>query len=205
LAFNERIVMRGPKRQGGAALVEFAIVFVIYTALVFAIIEFAMATFNWSRMVQATQAGARYAITNDPACDVFGYRDEAFIPDCDSGAALDDFCTAGDEVHREISSSECSAGTNDSGCKIVEKMQHYSPYVLTGGSTVTVRYTCTDAGDPKLSRRSIPLVTVSADNVPYHFMMPGLLNIDATVTMPSFETTHVGEDLFTNTPIPTAP
>lgn len=191
--------MKSSKQQGGAALVEFAIVFLIYTALVFAIIEFAMATFNWSRMVQATQAGARYAITNDTACDVFDYRDEAFIPNCDNGS-LDDFCTAGEEVQREISSSECSAGTNDSGCKIVEEMQRYSPYVLTGDSTVTVRYTCTETGDPDISLRSIPLVTVRADNVPYHFMMPGLLNIDATVIMPSFETTRVGEDLHSYTP-----
>ena len=191
--------MKSPKRQGGAALVEFAIVFIIYTALVFAIIEFAMATFNWSRMVQATQAGARYAITNDPACDIFGYRDE--ITGCDDGS-LEDFCTAGQHVQREISSSECSAETNDSGCKIVEEMQRYSPYVLTGDSTVTVRYTCTETGNPDLSLRSIPLVTVSADNVPYHFMMPGLLKIDATVTMPSFETTRIGEDLHTYTPPP---
>ena len=202
MAFNDRIVMKSSKQQSGATLVEFTIVFLIFTALVFAIIEFAMATFNWSRMVQATHAGARYAITNDPACDVFDYRDEAFIPNCDNGS-LENFCTAGEEVEREISSSDCSAGTDDSGCKIVEEMQLYSPYVLTGDSTVTVSYTCTDTGDPDLSLRSIPLVTVSSDNVTYHFMMPGLLNIDATVTMPSFETTRIGEDLHTY--IPPAP
>lgn len=201
MAFNEHIVMKRAKRQGGAALVEFSIVFILYTVLVFGIIEFAMATFNWSRMVQATHAGARYAITSDPACDIFQDRDDTDrnIPNCTDGVLSEPPCTTGAAVSRTITT--CSDPT-DSGCKIVDEMRRYSPYVLTGGSSVTVTYTCSDAGDEELLLRPIPLVTVSIDNLPYHFMMPGLLNIDATVTMPSFETTRVGEDLYTYIPTP---
>ena len=140
MAFNNHIVMKSSRQQGGTALVEFAIVLMVFCALVFAIIEFAMATFNWSRMVQATHAGARYAITNDPACDVFDYReDESYLPSCDDGS-LADTCTVGAHVQRKLDSSDCGAGENDAGCNIVREMQRYSPYVLTGDSTVTVKY-----------------------------------------------------------------
>ena len=197
---NNRIDVRSKYRQTGATLVEFTLTFLIFTTLVFAIIEFSMATFNWSRTVQATHAGARYAITGDPACDIFSYRDEAFIPNCDGGGVLDAACAPGDEVHRTITS--CTEGSTDSGCKIVEQMQRYSPYILSDGGSVTVSYTCTQTGDPDLPR-AVPIVTVSSDNVPYQFMMPGLFNIDASITMPSFSTTRIGEDLHTY--IPPAP
>ena len=130
----------------------------------------------------------------------FSYRDEVFIPNCDGGGVLNAACTPGDEVHRTITS--CTEGSTDSGCKIVEKMQRYSPYILSGGGSVTVSYTCTQTGDSKLPR-AVPIVTVSSDNVPYQFMMPGLFNIDASITMPSFSTTRIGEDLHTY--IPPAP
>lgn len=200
MAYKNPRTIKGNQKQSGAALVEFAFVFIIFTALLFAIIEFAVAIFNWSRMVQATHAGARYAITGDPACDVFGYRDEGFIPNCDdgsSGITLSASCSAGDYVVREITS--CPVGTDDSGCKIVERMQRYSPFILTGGSQVTVTYTCSTAGDPDLPRATT-IVTVSADGVPYNFMTPGLLGFESSVEMPAFETTRVGEDLFTYTP-----
>lgn len=158
-----------------------------------------MAIFNWSRVVQATHAGARYAITGDPACDIFAYRDEAFIPNCDGGATLDFQCDSGDEVHRTITS--CTEGSTDSGCKIVEHMQLFSPHILSDGGQVTVSYTCSTTGDQGLPRR-VPIVTVSSDNVPYQFLFPALLNIDASVTMPNFSTTRVGEDLYTYTPPP---
>ncbi len=197
MAYNTHINVKTKCHQTGAALVEFTLTFMIFTTLVFAIIEFSMATFNWSRVVQATHAGARYAITADPACDIFDYRDETFIPDCDEGGVLNILCTPGDEVYRTIDS--CAEGSTDSGCKIVEQMRLYSPYILSGGSSVTVSYTCTNTGDQDLPRRT-PLVKVGVDNVPYQFMMPGLFNIDASITMPSFETTRVGEDLHTYVP-----
>lgn len=179
------------QRQYGAALVEFAIVFLIFITLVFAIIEFTLAVFQWSRMVEATRAGARFAITNDPACDVFDNRPDISIA-C-SGGILPGAGT----VSRTL--SNCPANSTDPGCRIVAVMRSRSPLILSGGSTVTISYTHTETGDPQRPE-PVPLVTVSTDSVPYHFMLPGLFGIDATITMPGFQTTRVGEDLYTLRP-----
>lgn len=177
---------------------EFAFTFIIFLILVMGIIEFAMAIFNWSRMVEATRAGARYAITSDPACNI-GNRPD-ISQSCDGGAYLSPTCNPGgggvapDTATLTISS--CSDYSTPA-CKIVEQMQRYTPYILSGGSTVTISYTCSNTGDPAITN-PVPLVTVEADNVPYSFMLPNLLGIQASVTMPSFETTRIGEDLYTN-------
>jgi len=57
----------------GAAMVEMAIVISLFLVMVLGIIEFAMAFFDWSRTVEATRAGARYAIVHSPdskKCDL---------------------------------------------------------------------------------------------------------------------------------------
>ena len=55
-------------RQGGVAMVEFAIIMTVFFVLVFGILEFAVAMFDWNRVVEATRAGARAAIVDNPAC-----------------------------------------------------------------------------------------------------------------------------------------
>jgi len=180
--------------------VEFAFTFIVFLILVMGIIEFAMAIFNWSRMVEATRAGARYAITSDPACNI-GNRPD-ITQSCDGGAFLSTTCNPGsgstppDSASLTITSGMCTDYTTPA-CKIIEQMQRSSPYILSGGSTVTVTYSCSNTGDPAIPA-PVPLVTVQANNVPYLFMVPGLLGIQASVTMPSFETTRIGEDLYTS-------
>jgi len=197
LACNHHLTGKGRQRQTGAALVEFAFTFIIFLTVVLAIIEFAMAIFNWSRMVEATRAGARYAITNDPACNIGDYSG---IQECDNGKFLSTTCNPGnattDPDTASLTITSCSDYSTPA-CKIVEQMQRFSPYVLSGSSSVKVTYTCSNTGDPDVPK-NIPLVTVRVDNVPYHFMTPEILGIQATVTMPSFETTRVSEDLYTN-------
>jgi Flp pilus assembly protein TadG len=52
--------------EKGQALVEFAMVTLLFFTLVFGIIEFGRALWTWNTIVQATRAGARYAAVEIP-------------------------------------------------------------------------------------------------------------------------------------------
>lgn len=52
--------------QKGQTLVEFALVVMLFLTLLFGIIEFGRALWSWNTIVQATRAGARFAVTSDP-------------------------------------------------------------------------------------------------------------------------------------------
>lgn len=56
-------------RDRGQTLVEFAFVALLFLVLVFGIIEFGRALWTWNTIVQATRAGARYAVVEQPTTD----------------------------------------------------------------------------------------------------------------------------------------
>lgn len=202
-------------RQRGAALVEMAIVILVFLMLVFGILEFARAIFEWSRLVEATRSGVRYAIVNDPACNIFDETWESGDPqylkqDCTPGPLQ---CDGGNQTASMTIAGDCkiTQGSNqktDAACRIVAEnrfedgnlvevrgnMRRLQPLINAPGTDVTITYTCTDAGFAGNAQR-VPAVTVSVENVEFYFVASGLLGIDASVTMPSFETTRTGEDL----------
>jgi Flp pilus assembly protein TadG len=55
----------GPSRQRGAAVVEFALVAMIFFALLIGIFEFGRVMFTWNSAVEATRRGARLAVVCD--------------------------------------------------------------------------------------------------------------------------------------------
>jgi len=58
-------------RQIGQTLVEFALVVLIFLVVLFAILEFGRALWTYNTIVQATRAGARFAVVETPtATDV---------------------------------------------------------------------------------------------------------------------------------------
>jgi len=104
------------KRQRGAATVESAIIMVVFLMLVMGIIEFALLIFNASSLVEATRAGSRYLIVNEPL------------------VTLDDECTA-------AVSPDCGAGECDA---LLSRMQRfYSP--LTADN-LEITYRCSSTG-----------------------------------------------------------
>ncbi len=64
-------ILRSPrKRQNGAAVVEFALIAIVFFMLLIGIIEMGRVLFTWNAMVEATRYGARVAVvcgTNDAA------------------------------------------------------------------------------------------------------------------------------------------
>jgi Flp pilus assembly protein TadG len=59
---------RGPgaKQEKGQTLVEFAFVAILFFTVLFAIVEFGRALWTWNTIVQATRAGARFAVVETP-------------------------------------------------------------------------------------------------------------------------------------------
>jgi Flp pilus assembly protein TadG len=60
---------RTEKSEKGQTLVEFALVTLVFFILVFGITEFGRALWTWNTIVQATRAGARYAVVETPTSD----------------------------------------------------------------------------------------------------------------------------------------
>src|SRR5262245_15100300 len=54
------------KSEKGQTLLEFALVTLVFFVLVFGITEFGRALWTWNTIVQATRAGARYAVVETP-------------------------------------------------------------------------------------------------------------------------------------------
>ena len=171
--------MKRPHERG-AALVEMAIVLMIFLALVFAIIEFALLVFNISRVIESTRAGARYAIVNNVEAS------------CVSGVdALT--CPSATVV-------TCSELATDS--PILEEMQKIVEPGVIEASNGSISYACaTGAG---FDERPIPVmqVTVRVTGIEHHFTVPGLIGLgeELTITLPEQSTTRTSEDLYTYTP-----
>jgi len=72
----DRVVRRRGRGEDGAALVEFALVLVLVTLLLFGVIEFGMAYNDYIAVRQGTREGARLAVVDDvnnsPACKING-------------------------------------------------------------------------------------------------------------------------------------
>ena len=58
--------LAGKRRQRGQTLVEFALVALLFFVVLFGLIEFARALWTWNTIVQATRAGARFAVVETP-------------------------------------------------------------------------------------------------------------------------------------------
>lgn len=157
------------RRQNGAVMVEMALTLPIFILLVFAIIELALVIFNFTRAVEATRAGARYAIVNDPVTDL---------------SSLD--CSSVAEVVVTCDSGSCT--------ELLEKMT--ALYRQLDAANVEVRYGCSStgfSGNPNPVRE----VSVSISGQEYELILPGLIGFEPAITLPPFTSTRVSEDMYT--------
>lgn len=183
------------KQQKGAAMVEMAVVIMLFIVLVFGILEFAWMVFEWSKQVEATRAGARYAIVHTPACNIYDAESGPKAPPACTGGPLGDCATAG-----AVASINCG-GQSEGGCPgIVATMQSMMPRIT--GANVDVTYECAGTGYSE-AFRPIVNVTVEASEV-QHPLFFGWMIVGAgegeggTVTIPAFATTRLGEDLYSH-------
>jgi len=183
----------------GAAMVEMAISVSLFLLLVFAIIEFALAIFDWSRVVEATRSAARYAIVHDPAIELATEDQPCTNPD--GSLVLVD----GEPLSWSISGGvdfDCASGVP--GCDIVEHIRpllQVTQTINTEQAKLFVTYTCSKAGYAAHPITTwVYEVTVRSESFLHPFFVPTLLGLPAELTIPPFSTTRLGEDMQTMDP-----
>jgi len=167
-------------------MVEMAIVCVLFLSLIFASIEFSIALLRWGQAIEATRSGVRCAIVNDPVD-----QNLFTIPtlSCPGGPPLVANC----------------AGTSTNQNSIIDcaRLLPHMQRSLHGleSANVEVTYACSDAG--YVDRPSpLPLVTVAVVGLSHNLILPGLLGLNLTWTIPKYATTRLAEDLHTVTSDP---
>jgi len=171
----------------------------VFFVLILAIIEFSLVVYDASRLAEATRAAARYAIVNDPACDIFGKGTGVTCPD-------GPLTCPGDDI--SLSIQDCDAASTDPECKMVQLMDQMmlrsSDYsVLSGDGQVKITYACSPTGDPALPN-FVPVVTVEAIDVRHPMMFSSILGFYSTdgnsfgssITLPSFSTSRTGAAMY---------
>lgn len=164
-----------PRSHNGASMVEMALVIAIFLSLVFAVFEFALAVFYASRLSEATRAGARIAVVHNPS--LLGITE----------------LTCNDIESRDF--VQCAT---DTCAGIIQSMNKLVP---VDPANVYIRYQCATTGYTGQAgfsdaNKEIYSITVKLQGVQYPLIMPGILGLSPTITMPSFETTRLSEDLW---------
>lgn len=111
------------RQQNGAALVEAAIVMLVFLMLTLGTMELILVYFAWNRTSEAAREGVRWAVVNTPVSA------GGVLPDCPAAAVV----------------VSCAGGTCGS---LLTRMQTRYPLLQAGH--VSVRYACSNTGNPAL-------------------------------------------------------
>lgn len=189
------------KRSDGAAALEFALVSIPLLLITIGILEFAFALFQWNTAEKATQFGVRRAVVASPVAQGLNAYNGKTNGNEYGDEPMPDF--ANSTVVCNGATSQCSNGFTFVGSahgRIVSRMQDIFPRIQAGN--VVVEYTPIGLGFVGRCG-AVPSVTVRLQNMAYDFMViDALLNLvggpgAASLAMPAFTATMVGEDLNT--------
>ncbi len=189
----------------GISSVEFALVCLVFFLIVFGVIDFSRAMWEWNAAAKATHWGVRYAVVNDMvSIRLAGFRGTLVTPPLDAGSSVDPSVV---ETELGTDTFTCiNTGCNGSGDTttsfddiafdlIVAQMQKI--YDRIGPENVEVEYRHVGlgfAGAPPPAPDLHPLVTVRLRNMTFDFITPGLAGL-WPLTMPDFAASMTGEDL----------
>lgn len=202
----------------GASAVEFAIIVTLLLVMVFAIMEFAVALWQWNTAETTTQLGARLAVQSDPVATGFASysgTDAGFNAGTNlTQAVLPSFsvtCTSsGCTSSGEPSDFDGGGFDSDAFAAIVAEMQKLMPQVQA--ENVAIEYSHVGlgfAGRPGTDL--VPAVSVRLTGLMFNFIVLdsiiALMNtvvlggtgdtLAAGIPMPAFTATLTGEDLNT--------
>jgi Flp pilus assembly protein TadG len=208
------------KSEDGAAMVEMTIVAVLLFALTLGFVDFGHAFYQWNAANKAVQVGARLASISDPVATGLLAAAPYAVPgapvpagayprfECTStgGPSCGGFNVAnfnrifrGDAVATSPNSDNCPPPTGSQR----PGMCHFYPYLKR--ENVVVRYEATGLGfqgrgNVQGLTAPVPTITVSLQNVKFHFFfLSGLLGFK-DIDMPSMSSTVTGEDLNSGAP-----
>lgn len=199
--------MRAAKLTGivrdssGISAVEFAIIVPVLFLLIFGVLDFGRALWEWNRAEKATQLGARYAVVSDlvatgldfdgiPLAGGAGLR----VPVGAVNGGDPIVCTGSSPT--AVSCSPGSWGPADAGAfdRIVDWMRQVDDRITHSNVVVEYRHVGLGfAGNPT-GPDIAPLITVKLTGMVFRPVTPGLAGI-ASITMPDFAASLTGEDV----------
>ena len=199
-------------RREGAAAIEFALVCVPLLAITIGIMEFSFALYQWNAAEKATQFGVRMAVVSTPVADDLTDFDGKLVSNSFGDEPMPDFAASG-AVVCDGATSACTNGyswvtaTDTNGftphARLVNKMQQIYPSITA--ANVVVEYLHMSLGFVGRPCGPVPSVTVRLQNMAFDFividailsLVSGGTGLPASITMPGFTATMVGEDLNT--------
>ncbi len=167
--------MANKRKQKGATMIEMALTLPLMILIILGIVEFSLLIFTWTKGVEATREGVRYASVSTPTVDLSGL-------DCSDGSTSTN-------IEADCGSDDCT--------DLILEMQKIMPEV--SGDNVHVIYECSRTGNPDrpISMRT-PEIRISIQDLTYDFIFPQIIGLGLNITMPEFTSTHTAEDLNTN-------
>jgi hypothetical protein len=205
--------------ESGAAMLEFTAAVVTFFVILFGVIEFSYAFYQWNAATKAMQQGARLAAVSEPA--VVDFRDISGIttgvtpgdpmPDfeftcaagvegCDDNALrliVFGRCDEGEECElEEINGSEipvrssCNARTTSHNAGMCNMFPR-----VNGIDKIEVSYEYTGLGYAGRPGGPVPTITMKLINMNFDFILLAAFLPDNSLAMPNFATTVTGEDL----------
>lgn len=195
------------KDESGTAVVEVTVTFLLFITLVFGVVEFSYAFFQWNSATKAVQLGARHAAVSDAVMpelvDISGIRKvqgKDVVPGSDYAGSYLVVCkgTGPTTGSCRCTGDECAVINKNSYddkamAGIVAAMDRVYPKIQSSNVTVTYEYTKLGyAGRPG---GPVPTITVSLSGLTFDFILLSAFLPADGVPMPSFATTVTGEDL----------
>ena len=196
------ILRRLIRDQRGISSIEFVIVATVFFVLIFGIIDFSRAMWEWNAAAKATHWGVRYAVVNDMV-SIKMAKFSGVLAGVDAGSSV------GAGVVVANLGTDTFTCTNN-GCNgngdtstdfddiafglIVARMQAIYDRIQPENVIIEYRHIGLGfAGDP-LGPDLNPAVTVRLVGMNFDFVTPGLSGI-LDIDLPDFAATMTGEDL----------
>lgn len=193
----------------GAAAVEFGIVASLLFFVTFAVIEGAVAAWQWNAVEKAAQAGVRLAAVADPVANTLkdwncGVVGGAAVPGIRSGEP----CLPGGATFATItctgSDMSCTDGAFDAVAydAIRDRMQRAFAFVQD--DNIVIEYRDSRLGYAGRPMGAIPEITIRLTGIPFNFLvldaisllpLTGTSTVPGQIMMPDITATMMGEDL----------
>lgn len=169
--------------EDGAFLIEFGIAFPMLILLSFGLMEFSLVVFDYQRAAEATRAGVRHTIINEPIALTATILEGSVVTCANPSGTVT--CTGG--------SPHGSADARFQS--LLDVMQGIYPTLQA--ENIVVTYSGTDTGQAGEYGGLFPLVTLELVGVKHDMIVGHLIGID-TIEFPAFSTTVLGPGNYTN-------
>ncbi len=198
----------------GISSVEFVIVATVFFMMIFGIVDFSRAMWEWNAAAKATQAGVRHAVVSDivsidykdfSGLSVSGVKAGDKVPLKDLGGndiIAPIFCSDSDPgpglaigcgTSSDLSGLAAAKADADAFLAIVAEMQKMNDRIEAHNVVIEYRHIGLGfAGNP-IGPDVDPLVAVKLRDMQFDFVTPGLVQI-FTLNLPDFAASLTGED-----------